>query len=247
MGVVVLLIPFKRWNRIRNIWLALAIGMHVFILFTMNVFYLPYTCLLALVALIPSSFWNATLRLRETCSLSLKKPSPLTVSVSLAVSIFIVALNIHTSYRPVISARTYGLFEKFRLDQYWNFFGPSPPQTNSWWSVSGKVHDGSEWYWGQVKLGFDDVEPLYPTRMYKSLDWAVFFLGLANPAYQDQLLPILGKYLCRQPNVGADTTGQLPDVITISLYESRIFPETTEPTRVREFRKLCGDSTVVLE
>jgi hypothetical protein len=247
MSAIILLMPFRRLNRIKDIWLALAIGMHISILFTMNVFYLPYVCLVALVALIPSRFWGATLRLKESSSFSFTTWRPLTLSISSAFSLFVIALNIHSTYRPFLPASAYSLVEKFRLEQYWNFFGPSPRQANTWWSVNGKVRDGSPWYWGQMKSGFEDAEPLYPARMYKSLDWAVFFLGLAHPDYQERLLPILGRYLCRQPNVGADTTGQLPEVITISLYESRIFPETTEPKRVREFRKLCRDSTVVLE
>lgn len=248
MAALVLLLPFRRTAWIRNIWLGLAFAMHVSILFLMNVFYLPYVCMVALLALIPGEFWTATLNLRAPDLVGrLKTLRPATISFAILGSLLVVSLNIHSSVHPVFPKQAYQYIEKFRLEQYWNFFGPSPRQANSWWRIHGKTDQGEDWHWSEAKPGFEDMEPLYPTRMYKSLDWAVFFLGLTFPDYQEKLLPILAKHLCRQPNASMVSSGELPKEIEIALFEARVFPVSTEPKKIKEFHQHCGYSPLVLE
>ena len=236
MFALVALLPLTRLSKLKDTWLILILLMHLGILATMNVFYLPYFCIVILTALIPASWWRLlkNFKYEEKLNLSISKTSILIAS---AYALFMISINIHTIWKPFIPERLYALVEKIRLEQKWDFYGPSPAQENEWWVISGMTEFGSVWKWNKVVSFSPSTIPENPRSHYENLHWVVYLLSLSHPDYREKLMPSFARYLCRQ-NQNLEPAAA---TLSVELYSSSILSKSVGPVqKVFEYSYRCS-------
>jgi hypothetical protein len=229
MASILALLPFRGLRSLRTAWVLAAILMHICIGLAMNVFYLPATCIVVLIPLIPSGTSKSESN-RVLCF------GPRMASVVGLFAALLILINFQTSVRSFLPRVATKAFESLRADQSWNFYG-YPRTLNTWWVLRGSDDVGRAWNWDKMKPTSSETEPEDPASLLPSSDWSVFFLGLGLPGYQESLLPVFSKYLCRSSKKGSASLARLD----LEYYGRRPSSNDTGPIRqLRVYHHDCG-------
>lgn len=85
-----------------------------------------------------------------------------------------------------------------QLNQQWDMFAPSPMKSDGWYTVVGKMKDGSQFdVFHHEQVNFE--KPYNVSARYKNTQWRKFLLSLWQ-AKNNSYRSYFGRWLCRQWN-----------------------------------------------
>jgi hypothetical protein len=146
LGPFLLLSPIKR-NICRSLFIGLFFAMHLGILLTLYVGLFPFISVVALLGVIPGSFWEKihshSTKGEEVVS-PLEEEFQVVSSLSTFFILYSVYLNIISVWPYCSNADAYvqPISQVLRLDQKWGMFAPFVFRDDGWYVMEGKVAKG---------------------------------------------------------------------------------------------------------
>ncbi len=209
LGPVFLFFPF--WTGpIRMVALSFFIFMHLGIMATMTIGFLPWVSIAALFGLVPSFFWDKIIPAFKTQpSLEPISRSPSTKKAfSVVCDSFIAASLVYSFFWNIwvvpqswfkMPPSAVWVGKLLYLEQGWNVFAPYPPKEDGWFVMPGTLKNGEsvDLFRGGEAVRWE--KPRLVSKEFKNDRWAKY-LEQVNMKIHHGLRAYYAHYLCRQWN-----------------------------------------------
>jgi hypothetical protein len=290
LGPLLLFVPFGG-GRFRALAVALFVGFHAALGLTLQIGVFPFVCGAAWLAFLPGWFWErlgnravesgarhlgrlwiAVRPLVDRLARAAQEPRPLDAGglgrsfgsvLVLALLATVLAWNVAGLF-PGRFGRLEGL-ERFiwtaRLEQSWRMFSPYPLTDDGWYVMPGRLRDGRT---VDVMTGAQVTwtKPIDVAAMYPNDRWRKYMMNVwSRPDAGHRLY--LGRYLCREWNVGrargeelvsfemtfmlepTPDPGQTPRVQRVSLWQHQCFDAADDaPAKVTDLAASASGADV---
>ncbi|MCP6719999.1 MAG: hypothetical protein KJI72_01555, partial [Patescibacteria group bacterium] len=237
-GSVVLFFPFFAIP-IRTIAMFLLIIFQIGISLTMKLDLFPFIAIVAVIPFLPSWFWNKIFKDSRAHPRTEQHYSRLMNLGNTVAGVFLILVllnslgSIHSTFRGV---RESWITKLFHLNQSWTLFAPTPPLSNTSYSIIGNLKDG-----GRIEFVGDGN-----TISYNKY-WKKYLSRLSYERHK-KLRPYLGKYLCETWNDDKNNLIKHGLLASLEVYSLRkkIFPYyEMGPTKERLiFNYDCGSHRI---
>ena len=250
VGPLLLLVSWK-FDFVRMLAISIFVFLQAGMSLSMKIGLFPWISIVAILAFLPSSFWDKVLpffainKFREkqvielTCFNFHKLGASLLV---ILVSFFFIYgflwnLESLTNYRIPNEARIIGAV--LRLDQKWDMFSPRPLIDDGWFVIVGNLANGEkiDLFRNGAEVSFE--KPQSVSSMYKNQRWRKYMMNLWLISHSNYR-PYYLTYLCGEWNRTHTDGESLENVEMIFMREDTLLNyEISNPKRITISEGTC--------